>query len=460
MKLRKPDFAGLFQELRHFNLKRATKRVVSGMGEGWYVPGDEASKDRARLLTYNYTANVIANLIGGSFWTGLLILMNASDSFIGSMSMISTAANMLQLFAPILLERFEHRKKLLLTLRLMLYIFNVVIIGLIPLFPGPQQTKLAMVAVSVAIVNVLNAVHAPGISIWYMQSLPNRVRNPFFSLITMTVGAVVALSNLLGSFLVDAFKAMDMEYVGLLILRGVALALVIVEIYQLSRVKEYPYEKSGDKLSVKDLLLKPIKNKLYMRTVLVVFLWNITANIPGSYYTVYLLKNVEVSYTYIMIVNMINVPIVLLLTPIWSRLQRKFGWFNTLAMGMSIYSLHYVGLALVSKGTLWLYPVTMIVAFFFAIGINLSFTGIPYVNMPKENQTAFIGFYSTAANLAALIGVTIGRYFVEFTETWKIDIFGFTMVNKQILVLITGVLIALAALGVFWIRRSLPGEDN
>ena len=61
----------------------------------------------------------------------------------------------------------------------------LVIIGLIPLFPGPQQTKLAMVAVSVAIVNVLNAVHAPGISIWYMQSLPNRVRNPFFSLITM-----------------------------------------------------------------------------------------------------------------------------------------------------------------------------------------------------------------------------------------------------------------------------------
>ena len=159
-------------------------------------------------------------------------------------------------------------------------------------------------------------------------------------------------------------------------------------------------------------------------------------------------------------VFLINVPIVLLLTPIWSRLQRKFGWFNTLAMGMSIYSLHYVGLALVSKATLWLYPVTMIIAFFFAIGINLSFTGIPYVNMPKENQTAFIGFYSTAANLAALIGVTIGRYFVEFTETWKINIFGFEMVNKQILVLITGVLIALAAVGVYWIRRSLPSEDN
>ena len=60
-------------------------------------------------------------------------------------------------------------------------------------------------------------------------------------------------------------------------------------------------------------------------------------------------------------------------------------------------------LALVTKGTLFLYPVALILAYVFAIGINLSFTGIPYVNMPAKNQTMFIGFYSSAANLAALL---------------------------------------------------------
>ena len=63
----------------------------------------------------------------------------------------------------------------------------------------------------------------------------------------------------------------------------VAFGLVLFEFRQLSRVSEYPYEKSEGKLNVRDLLLEPLKNKLYLRTVLVVFLWNVTANSHGSY---------------------------------------------------------------------------------------------------------------------------------------------------------------------------------
>ncbi len=460
MKLRKPDFRGLFQELRQFSARRAARRALNAVQEGWYLAGDRPSEDRVRLLTYNYTANVVANLIGGSFFTGLLLLMNADDSFIGSMTMIATAANMLQLFAPLLLERFARRKRLLLTLRLVMQVFNVLLIGLIPIFPAARQARLAMVAVSVLIVNVLNAFMAPGLTVWHIQSIPGEVRKPFFSLITMTVGAIVALANLLGSFVVDAFKAGGLEYWGLLTLRLAAFGLVLFEFFQLSRVSEYPYEKAAEKLHVRTLLLEPFKNKLYLRTVLVVFLWNVTANIPGSYYTVYLLKNVGVSYTYITTVNLINVPVVLLLTPLWSRILRRLGWFKTLAVAMSAYLVHYVGLAFVGKATLALYPVTLILAFFLAIGINLSFTGIPYVNIPKQNQTAFIGFYSTAANLAALLGVTFGRSFIQFSDGLHVSLFGFEMINKQVLMLVTAALMLLATLGIFWIRRGLPGGEG
>ena len=39
--------------------------------------------------------------------------MEADDGFIGTMSMIGVAANMVQMFAPLLLERFSRRKPLL-----------------------------------------------------------------------------------------------------------------------------------------------------------------------------------------------------------------------------------------------------------------------------------------------------------------------------------------------------------
>ena len=95
-----------------------------------------------------------------------------------------------------------------------------------------------------------------------------------------------------------------------------------------------------------------------------------------------------------------------------------------------------------------------------AIGINLPFASIPYVNIPRENQTVFIGFYSTVANFAALIGVTIGKYFIAATEDVNINILGFEMVNKQYMLLLTAGLMAIAVLLIRHIDRITPYEDG
>ena len=122
---------------------------------------------------------------------------------------------------------------------------------------------------------------------------------------------------------------------------------------------------------------------------------------------------------------------------------------------MTLYALYYFGLAFTTKTTLFFYPLSLIYAYVIAIGINLSFTGIPYLNMPEKNQTVFIGFYSTMANLAALLGVTLSKYFILWTEGITISVFGFEMVNKQYLLILTTVLVGLSGLGVGWIDRSV-----
>lgn len=446
--------------LKNFSMRRALSQAKLSLTSGWYTRGERSSQDRARLLALNYTANIIANLIGGSFLTGLLLLMDADDSFIGTISMIGVAANMLQMFAPLLLERFKRRKPLLMAMRAVIMVINILVIGLIPLAPVGRQAQLAFTALCVAVVNLLNALSAPGISVWHLQSIPPRVRSGFFSLVTMTVGAVVAIFNLGGSALVDVFKANGNEYGGLLTLRLIAFALFILDFYLYGRIKEYPYESAAERFTIKDLFTLPLKNRLYLRTIAIVFLWNVTANIPGSYYTVYLLKNLNISYTYIMTMNMLNVPIVLLLTRVWSRISSGRSPFRILWMGMSMYLMHYVGLALVTEQTLFIYPITLIWAFVMAIGINLPFASIPYVNIPRENQTVFIGFYSTVANFAALIGVTIGKYFIAATEDVNINILGFEMVNKQYMLLLTAGLMAIAVLLIRHIDRITPYEDG
>lgn len=56
-----------------------------------------------------------------------------------------------------------------------------------------------------------------------------------------------------------------------------------------------------------------------MRSVGVGVLWSFAANIPSSFYTVYLLQNVQVSYTYITALSLLNIPCMMIFTPLWRK---------------------------------------------------------------------------------------------------------------------------------------------
>lgn len=442
-----------------YALKTLGRKSKEAFLSGWYFSGDENSQNRVYHLTHNYTANIIANLVSGNFYTGLMLLLNADDSFIGLMSMFTFAANLTQCLAPLFLERFTQRKRLLIGIRLVMFFFNIVFIGLIPLVPLGQQLKLTMFGLGVLIVQFSAALMSPGYNIWHIQFLPQKVRVKYFSLLSMTNGILVALFNLGGSYIVDLCKAQGSELLGLSILRILAMLVAVLDIYALTKMKEYPYEQSEKKLTFFDLMVAPFKEKTYLRTIGIVFVWSLAANIPGAYYTVYLLKNLAVSYSFITLVNFLNVPVLLLLTPVWSRLLRRFSWLKALNLAIALYAPHYLLLGLVNQGNVYLlYPLTLLYAFVLAVGINLSFSNVPFINMPKRNQTVFIGFYSTMSNLGALIGVTIGRELVTRLAGVNVDLWGQTFCDKQIMVAIVAVVMALAAGAVFLLRRGVKEE--
>ncbi|MBO5671305.1 MAG: hypothetical protein J6S41_07125, partial [Clostridia bacterium] len=105
---------------------------------------------------------------------------------------------------------------------------------------------------------------------------------------------------------------------------------------------------------------------------------------------------------------------------------------------------------------MWLYPATLIYAFVLAVGINLSFTNVPYIHIPEKNQTIFISFYTTMNNLGALLGVTFGREFIALTEGLSTPDFS----NKQLLMYTVFGLMVLGAVVMFFLRRSLDKSDR
>jgi hypothetical protein len=437
------------------------KRIMLGLRDyligGWYFTGDEQSKDRMSLLLFAFTNNIVANLVGGNYFTGLLLLMDADDGYIGLMGMIPFAANIVQLVAPMVIERYTRRKNFLTWFRFAALMVNSLVISLIPFIPVSHQLQLTMVALALVLVNCTHAFLNPGFAMWHTQFLPNQIRPAFFASQSIGVAVLVAVVTMGASALVDVFKRAGNELAGIMVVRGIAVALNFLDLYLLTRMREYPYESTGVKLRLGDVFTKPLKDKIYMRSVAIGVLWSFVANIPSSFYTVYLLQNIKVSYTYITALTLLNIPCMIFFTPLWRRLIGRDGsWFKVIQVAMSGYLLHYVILSLVTvQNYTYMYPLALMIAYPLGAGITLGFANVPYINMPKQNGTVYMALYSTSCNVAAFLGVMLSRSIMRNTEGVAVQVLGTMMINKQFYLLLVAALMLLATLSIYLLRRNL-----
>ena len=76
----------------------------------------------------------------------------------------------------------------------------------------------------------------------------------------------------------------------------------------------------------------------------------------------------------------------------------------------------------------------------------------------QVNEAGIYQVELVGKNLGALIGVTIGRQLVEGLHAVNFQFLGLTFVDKQVLVLIVGVVMALTAVIVYFLRRGVKEE--
>ncbi|HHT08529.1 MAG TPA: MFS transporter [Clostridiales bacterium] len=440
---------------RYTGQRAVLARMGKFLSSSWFVQGDEESnQSRRSLIVFNVLSNVSANLIGGNFFTGLLIVLQADDAFVGLITMLIFGANLLQLFSPFILERFEHRKPILIAVRVLIHLLNIVFIGLIPFLPVAAQTRLVFLGFTVFLVNALAAFSGPGLSVWHIAHIPSSVRVQYFSLVSMLNGIFVAVFNLLGSGVVDLLKQDGRELMGLTLLRVFALVLAVFDIIRLIAIKELPVQTPVKKINLRALLVLPWKQPAYLRSVLVVVLWSVVVNLPGSYYTVYLLRELSVDYSFIMLISTFNILVLLAFTFVWRKIFLAHHWLKPLSVGILLFAPHYVLLSFVTRDLIFLFPIAVIWSFLCTCGINLAFSSVAFINIPKENQTLYIGFYSTANFLAALTAAFIGRTFVTSLSGLRFTIWGVPFGEKQLLMMIVGVLMLGVGLGIRAIARA------
>ncbi|MBQ7982362.1 MAG: MFS transporter, partial [Clostridia bacterium] len=304
---------------------------------------DSRAAGRRRYLIAAWSESIITSLISGIYFTGLLLAVGADDIFIGYVQMATTFCGILQFFAPLLLERMKRRKTYLLIMRSVYHMFNIVVIGLIPLLPLSRNAALGAFIVCVIIVNLVSAFSTMGLNVWKIQSVPENRHNAFFSVLNIGTSIIGKLAAYAAGQLLDLFERDGITLLpqsptvcAMLILRGAAVLFAAAELLVLAGLREEHYVQDAEARNNRGLrlLLRPLRDRRFMTAVSIMLLFAFFTAIPGQFFDVYLINEVGISYAYISVCSMIVLPISLVMTAVWSVLLQRFAWRRMLAVAM------------------------------------------------------------------------------------------------------------------------------
>jgi Na+/melibiose symporter-like transporter len=410
-----------------------------------YNVKDDLGRGRTCMLLSSMMAGLVGQLSGGLFYTSFLLQHGLDKSRIGILTFIPYITCLLNIFSPLILERFKRRKWILVSSKLLSYFINIVGITLLPTLVKDPNEMLIWFIVLVIAANAVNQLFASGFSAWNANFLPDNVRVDYFNSASCINSAFTYILTLVVSAIGDALTGTPHELPMLTIIRYIAFALAIVDCVIWLIPKEFPYAKAAiPKLS--NIFTLPFKNKRFLGTILIAAAYTFALNLPNATLNAYVLEDVGISYTLCNGINATYFLFFIFFSEMWKRLISKHYWFRAFAIVLLIHAATYYAYSFVTADTVWLYVVVRFSQHVLGVATGTIMSSLPYLNLPDEDRTNYLSFHAIVANMAAFFSMMLGTAFTSFMGDNVVSVFGYPFSSTQILLFVCAVAQCIVAL--------------
>ena len=183
--------------------------------------------------------------------------------------------------------------------------------------------------------------------------------------------------------------------------------------------KEYPYERStGDSVRLTDVLTIPFKNKQYILTMLIVFLWNGVGAITGGFWSYYLLDTIKISYLMTYITSIVACIISLFFMKWWRMAIRHFGWVRVMWFNFLLTATAAFLDIFLTPSTVWIVPIAATISGINLCGAQLTTDNLFYLHMPKNMDTdVYMTFANSMIYIFVFLGTALGTWLLALLET-------------------------------------------
>lgn len=383
----------------------------------------------------------VAGGTGDSYMIPYALALDFNNFQIGLFkSLISLIPSIFQYYGSKLMEKWR-RKKIIVTFVTLQALMWFVVMSFAYLFWKNIIPNFLpyLLMVSYTILAIFGSIAGPS---WFSllgDIVPAKYRGRYFSKRNRICETVLLLAFLLGAFVLDYFKTKGLVLAGFAILFAVAGIFRFMSARMFTKHYDPRLKIDGkDEVGIKEFVTH-ISQFNFGRFSLFVTIFYFSIGIGGSFFSVYMLKDLNFSYIVYMLVSLSVSVFSLLSLPLWGKLSDRIGNKNLLTIG-SIFISIMPFLWLFSKNPIYLALVPQLISGVGWSAFNLSSTNFVYDSTPKHKRAFLLSYYNILLGLGSFVGSFIGGILAQ-----DLPKFGFFS-NLFILFIVSGILRTLTTL--------------
>ena len=442
--------------MKHIDLRRMTR----SLGEIYNLRDDNA-KGRLISLGSSLLTALYNVFITGIFYTGFLTIYDISITEMGIISFIPLIASCFSVFSSMILERIQRRKPILLASKVFFYAMYILATTAMPNFVADPHQRVIWFGAILFVAYAVYALFSPGFTPWFYNFYPadDAPRIRYISLNQMFSSIMSSVVLLASGFLTDAVAGSPYQEQLIIGLRYAAFLFVLIDVGMQACAREYPYP-VGEKLRFYQVFTLPLRYRKFMACMILMFAWNYISFLNNSLWTYHLLNHMHFTYTLINSMSVEYTVILMLTTPMWRKVLRRYSWIKTFGIANLIFVPTELLFFTMTPERSYLYVLLGTWQNILAVGLNYSYANVLYMNLPEENSTAHIAFYSVGCNLFAFLGLMTGTWVSSLTGDTPVYMLGMDVYSVQFTCLMRMVLLLVVAIVCmrYW-RVFTPDKD-
>ena len=372
-----------------------------------------------RLVLFDALASeAMGTLTTGVFLVGFAVALGADNFTIGVLAAVPFFAQLLQVPAVLLVERWRVRRDICV---FSTAIGRAFLVGAAaaPLIGGSLGVKVLIA--SLAIYQGMAAIAGCAWNSWMRDLVPSSEHGRFFGRRTAATTALSVVAALGGGAIIDLWKSYMPEYAvfgySLLFLVSAIVGYIGVYLLRITPDKPMaPAEKAGPALA---LLFAPLREENFKRLILFLASWNFAANLAAPFFTVYMLKSLDYPITTILALTIASQLSNIVALGLWGALIDRFSNKSVLGVAAPLFlactlAWTFTGVPWVKPYTLYLLAVIHVLMGVATAGVGLASGNIAMKLSPPGQATAYLAANGVISAAAAATAPILGGRFADF----------------------------------------------